>query len=1133
MSHRLLRASAGTGKTYQLVQAYIELVRDGRSPSEILAITFTRKAAQELRARIRRGLVQAGAGRAVVTELMHAPIANFHGLALQLLRGFGFAADFAEGVELLGSQGDDLKLFLEACEEAWFSGDDRVTEAVESLAPHLRIDQGLPTALWYALSRAREDGRSFDRAALLGGYDAETLRQSQHDALVEVHTRLRGSLAEQTDKGRATLEQFLAHPMPQPDDTLEAWTSGWQRAGGALHRRGKLGKTISADELKLMRDWVGGPMAAQLCNDLVPHLGVLIDAGWGAYTDAKRQTRTADFGDLVEALVDALSGRIELHRVVRQRFRAVLVDEAQDTNRLQRRLVRLLAGIDGPAAGEEDPASLFVVGDRKQAIYTFRGADPDSFVAFAEDVRALGGEETVLTVSRRSSPELIASINSLGRVLFEDDYEPLEPLEDSLAGRVALGRPGITWLELPELGDPALVAATREAHALAAWVAARVEAGERAGDFAILLSAMSRGPLIAAALNARGIPAFLGGGRGLYEQSEIVDSVALLSWLTDASDRLSAAVALRSPAFGLSEAALVSLFAAPEEDDALEALRRGDIIATATGHASDVAALDRAAQVLPRLCAAAEVMGAAELLEYIDAALDVRAVWLALDGGEQRVANLDRLWELAAAFASAGRGSAAAFVRVQLDNIERGHKEPLASPAVAQRRAVSISTVHQSKGLEFPVVLLADVRHRGRGETGPLQYVRDDGLSFRPTRLGKHMETDRFARARDRVNDDREQEQRRLLYVAVTRAEREVIIVGTADSSSRRQGFGRLLDRWRAGAEEEGVLVRQQADTTGPPVSPVSPAVTPSAEDQVWADQLLARAEPPEAATGSTFALPVTALETFDQCPRRGFFVHDLRLPEPLEEDPRLRWSADDDRDPALDPLSRGRLAHEVLAAMDRCSSSANTESFVDAEISLRGYDAGDPRLADVRRDLLRFLRSPVGERLLELGSDSRRHELPFRLTVDAAPYVVLIHGQIDLLYWDDGPVVLDYKHARASSKGLDPYATQLDAYALAVAKLCGVSGDVRTRLLFLRDLHAPFERVVTPVMRRDLEARIAEVGHMFAGGRRRAWPGRERVRCEELRCGFVARCHGEEAEPVAAPEPEADKRGQLSLFPA
>jgi ATP-dependent helicase/nuclease subunit A len=1127
-AHRLLRASAGTGKTYQLVQAYIGAVRAGRSPKEIVAITFTRSAAQELRARIRRGLLCAGAGRRVLTELMHAPIANFHGLALQLLRGFGFSARFPEGVELLGGQGDDERLFIDACEEAWFSGDREVTGAVEALAPHLRVDRGLPAALWQALSRAREDGRRIDPAELLGRYDAQELRKAQHETLLGVRARLRESLPEHSERVQATIEEFLCHAVPDANDPLEHWTAGWRRAGRSLHRRGRLGKTLSADDLELMRGRVTAPLAAQLCTDLAPHLGVLIGAGWQAYTAAKQQNRAADFGDIIETLVEALATRPELHRMVRQRFRAVLVDEAQDTNRLQRRLVRLLAGIDGPAAGEGEPAELFVVGDRKQAIYTFRGADPRSFAAFAGDLRDLGGNETVLTVSRRSSPELIAGINSLGRALFAEQYEPLEPLEDAMAPR-ALGRPGITWIELEGLGEGAAAAARREAGAVAGWIAARVEAGEaQPGDFAILLAAMSRAPGIAAALSERSIPAVLGGGRGLYEQPEVVDVVALLAWLADPTDRLSAAVALRSPVFGVSESALVSLFALEEESDPLAALRRGEVVAAGTGFATDAAALQRAAGLLPDLIVAVADMGAAELLEYVDHILDVRAVLLALEGGEQRVANLDRLWELASQFDRAGRGSAAAFARDQLENIRRGHKEAVASPAVAERRAVTISTVHQAKGLEYPVVVLADVRHRPRGETEAVCYARDHGLAFRPTLRGEKLASDRFRAARDRLAEDGESEQRRLLYVAVTRAQRELVIVGTRDSRSKGFGFARYLDPWLAGAEEEGVLARQPAEVTTAPPQRVQ-AAKPTSADRAWADEVLDGARPPEAAPGSVFALPVTAFDTFDQCPRRGYWLHDLRLPEPRGEDPRLRWPADDDRDPPLDPLSRGRLAHEVLAALERCGSLAAVESFVDTEISRRGYDVTDSRLADVRRDLLRFLRSAVGERLLELGVANRRHELPFRLTVDAHPFVVLLHGQIDLLYWDDGPVVLDYKHAGAGAGGLSRYATQLDAYALAVERLCGRAGDIRTRLLFLRDQHEPFDRVVTPAMRRDLEARAAEVGHILAGGAR-SWPGRDRSRCEALQCGFLSRCHRQCSERRPLPVEPSE---QLPLFPA
>jgi hypothetical protein len=286
-------------------------------------------------------------------------------------------------------------------------------------------------------------------------------------------------------------------------------------------------------------------------------------------------------------------------------------------------------------------------------------------------------------------------------------------------------------------------------------------------------------------------------------------------------------------------------------------------------------------------------------------------------------------------------------------------------------------------------------------------------------------------------------------------------------------------------------------------------------EDRAWAEALVRSATPRPAPPGSVFALPVTSLETFLQCARRGFLVHDLRVPEPTFADPRLRWPAIDDRDPPLDALTRGRLAHSILAVLERCPTAEDAVAFVDRELSTAGYDPADARLDDVRRDVQAFIQSETGRTLLALGPERRRHELPFQLALPAGDWVAVLHGQIDLLVWDeDGPLVIDYKHARAGSPGLEAYRIQLEAYALAAERLCEVDDDVRARLVFLKDRGTPPEFVVTAAMRRELEARVAAVTETLATHRgiQKPWPGQPKSVCEDLGCGFLYRCHAAES---------------------
>lgn len=1065
-SHLLLRASAGTGKTYRLVDLYVREILDrGLAPGEIVAITFTRKAAAELRSRIRAALTRSGAPRALLEQLGRAPIGNFHGLALQLMRGFGFVMETPVIAGVLGERGEDRELFMYACEEAWFADGSAHGAALERVAAHLHVGGSLPEALWSAVALAREDARGLELLDLLGGYDPEGVRATVHAACMEVRARLVAGAGEITGKSGDKLREFLARPVPARDAPIGAWAQAWSACASAIDRRGKLGKLITASELDCMRKDVLLPAGEELCARLVGDLRELMAAALAAYERAKLGRRAMDFADVVERVVRALATRPEVHGVVRERFKTILVDEAQDTNRLQRQMVRLLAGLEGPAAATSAPARLVVVGDVKQAIYTFRGADPQSFAAFAGDVEALGGEEDVLEISYRSRPTLVHAINHIGEHLFPAAYERLAPRPDEPSEADA--EPAMTWIETPADGPTSLRVRT-EAAAVARHLRAALDAGARPGDFAVLLAAMSRAPLYAAALTDVGVPVLLGGGGGLYAQPEVVDTVSLLVWITDPRATLQAAVALRSPLVGLSDSGLLRLLAAGgRERRDLERLHRGEAVSVGSSVGEDEHVLRRLAAALAELVPASRHSGAGELLELVDAKLHVRASLLALEHGERRAASFERLVELAHAHDGAHAGSAARFARRQLENVERKVAEPSVT-AGASERAVLIGTVHQAKGLEYRHVVLADLAHGGAGERAVVRYGPEAGIVFRPRLDGEALDSTRWRRCVEEARRRRDEELARLLYVAVTRARHSVTFVGT--SSRARDGFAKILQGWRDAAVRDAVLVVEPMREQAPPARAWdrSPP-TAHAED--------ARAHAP--ALRQRLVLPVTDLAAYAVALERGAIAREWRASRAPGFDTARGFAVE--HDPPLDPLARGRLAHVILAALHRRVEHRSDEAFVDAELEGAGYAPDDERLAELRRDVLAFLVSAEGRAIARLSPEARRHELPFQISLAAPQHEVLLHGQLDLLYWDEeGPVIVDYKHAHAPGEGLMAYWTQLDAYALAVEGMCEVTGTIRARLVFLRDRGPPLQRLVSMEDREALRRRIHAIAHQL-----------------------------------------------------
>lgn len=1081
MSHRLVRASAGTGKTYQLVQAYVGQIEEGRRPHEIVVLTFTRKAAAELRTRIRAELGRRGADAALIADLGRAPIANFHGLSLQMLRGMGWTAQVPEGLRLLGDAGDDRLLFFAACEAAWFGTDGHLAAEVDQVARHLDLEAELMPAAWDAFAQAREDGRALEACALLAWPDPEH-QGRLHQALMTLRQNLAAVIGEQTAKGRAQLEAFLAAPLPAADATPEVWAEAWRDAGRCLDGRAKYKRVFDSAQRILIRETVWEPVADAVGAALIPALARLLDAGWQGYVEAKARTRQLDFADLVERVVQALETQPGLHGHWRGRIQSVMVDEAQDTNRIQRRLVHLLAGLEGPAATAGQEADLFVVGDRKQAIYTFRGADPDSFEGFARDIEGLGGTCDLLTVSRRSHPGLVGAINSLGARLFPDGYEALEPLE----ANVSEAEPRVDHVE----ALPSPVPAMGEAATVAEFLATRVAKGEAAGNYALLLATMTQAPMFARALAQRGIPAVLGSGGGLYEQPEVHDVVALLSWLVDGADHLAAAIALRSPLVGCSDDGLYTVFA--DHRRGLSALRRGRCPAFLSSE--DQQALQPWVLALPRLVTLAARGTASEVLASVLTLGHARARYLGLDEGEQRVQNLDRLAELAAEADQRGLGGVMRFAREQQQRIRWGHREPLVPVPAAARRTVTITTVHQSKGLEYPRVILADLRGAGRADSGSLRYERSQGVVFRSRYRGQPLEGPHFRAAKDAVRQGAYAERRRLLYVAFTRARDRVVVVSRVeDTPPPRGSFAEHLEPWLPEATEAGWVVHHGRvfSATSSPRS--APALPPRAVS-------LPRYRPPPLQT-RTVTVAVTDLAHLLECPRRSIFAEDageggaLRPRGLAISDP---WRRD-----------RGVAAHGVLEQLHRCPATGDPAAFVDRTLARLGWDATDLRLGTLRDELVGFLQGPLGCALRHMPPDRRRHEWPFRLRVPAGECELILQGQIDLVTFDHNvATVVDFKHAQDLGRN-DAYLHQLKVYAAAVAAH-GWTGSIRTQLVSLRDPDASVEQNVTSAVRESFLGRCREVAEQLvvARSQRQLPPEIALSRCRALECVFLSRCH-------------------------
>lgn len=765
-----LAAGAGSGKTLALVARYIWHLKQGLAPSQIAAITFTEKAGEEMRMRIRREVRKIPSLASVLPELDDAPITTIHGLCARLLRAHAFDADLDPGFSVEDEIVSDARYTRTAA-----AG---LAAALEkNFPPACRLVEGLGfAAAAGAVARALAEPIASSR--ILSSLD-EVQAMLKELQVREISRLARtGETRALLDADADVLPRGYAEALPlacqlcrtvgdgDPPETVlaaaQALASAKFSSGGQRDEAKPICKAI-----KELRDGVQAILDARAAS---PEADERQEALTNAFHDTvefvrrwERErsgpARVVSYDELLLRVRDLLRAGVPVGR----RFRAVLVDEFQDTDPVQDEIVQALAAGTG--------RSLFIVGDAMQSIYGFRGAQVEVFLERAAMAKA--GQESALIKlpdNYRSAPAIIDFVNAT--------FSPL-PYFIPLRGRRTSPQGLVRFLEC---GLPGGCDAEERGRREAAAVAAKVEEilgdlpvvdpqtgqsrAARPGDVAVILRAMTRGYLFRRALAERGIPAVVIAGKGFFSQQEVDDIVHLLRALEDPLDDAALVGLLRSPAFAASDEALLVLREHAGRSGPLwQALPAAS--ADARLEPFDRQALADCADILAQARLLLRTRGVARALDLVLRETGLQAALSACWLGEQRSANLSKALSRVAQMEAAGMSAleiAAALRRAGRSRLEEGE-----APLVSETGdAVRIITAHKAKGLEFPVVFLPQLAEgaRGRGSRGLLL----------DTRLGPAVEPpgggpgSRSALLRARKQEQEREELVRLLYVACTRA---------------------------------------------------------------------------------------------------------------------------------------------------------------------------------------------------------------------------------------------------------------------------------------------------------------------------------------------------------------------------
>jgi ATP-dependent helicase/nuclease subunit A len=831
----VLEASAGTGKTSVLVWRYINLLKAGVEPAHILAITFTRKAAAEMRERIIRELRDAAGQSAfdrarwldLRDRLGEIAISTIDAFCLSLLREFPLEADLDPGFEM-ADETEVPRLVDEALDRALRiitaqARDDRDVALVLAQLGLARTRQGLALLLgrrlvaWSALDRFLAKGP----ADLTGDVVCRRAAVSLQDALRAVPGGLQAFLADgpvghprfqllTRDLERlSALEHASESALRSLLDRIAAHfltADGQPRKAGGIRPYNTEAHYPSADAARRHRAAVAqvAPHVQRVVAAFSRDLNVVLARGikrmfgiaLAQYRRALDERSVLDFSDVLQRAVELLRRMDEFSQSrfrLESRYHHVLVDEFQDTSRAQWELVSLLVQSWGEGMGLASNPSIFIVGDRKQSIYRFRDAEVavmHEAGRYIEGLRPEGTARRSISRSFRALPELLAFVNDV----FGEIAAPAARPEDftyTEADRFPTDVPDAGFRG-PVLG----IAVADDPLAAAAAVAAEIQrvlaedsvrdrqtgvARQAApGDIAILFRSRASHREFEQALEARGIPTYVYKGLGFFDADEIKDTTALLRYLADPASDLRAAALLRSRLVRLSDRALACL--APRLAAALTAAEPPPAMSRLDDE--DRGVLEHLRAHVGRWLARVDQVPPADLLDEVLAAT---AYAYELRGGRRQQAweNLKKMRGLVRRVQNRGYATLAR-IADHMDALSAGDES---NAAIEALEAVNLMTVHASKGLEFPIVFVVNL---GKGASGPPHPVRviADGVGGEPS-----VSVGPFVSDTDEIEREREKEEtKRLMYVAFTRARDRLYLSSVLKDGVLQPGRGSLAE---------------------------------------------------------------------------------------------------------------------------------------------------------------------------------------------------------------------------------------------------------------------------------------------------------------------------------------------------
>ena len=1070
-------AGPGSGKTTVLVERFRWLVEEkGISPADILAITFTEKAANNMIERLAGNRAPSGSAPPAGSAgplYQTAQILTIDAFCARLLREHALPAGLDPNFQVLESWQADILLTQAIDEEL-----NKVYE--KDPAGTRRFLEVFAAAGTYRggmdLSQVHNQILSLHQMIRISGAEIQTPENSP--AISRARDELAETLMQLGQRRGDPQLTSLGANTPPPEHHADPAVFGWfSRAEKAL----KTHKAVGPD----------APLIKKLKTDLLPAcraefltryhhdsrvwLAGVVRAAAANYESLKHRGGWVDFSDL-ESLAIRL---LESEPARRPGFGHVLVDEYQDTNPLQGKLIRLLR------SGEGDwRTRFFAVGDINQSIYGFRHADPDVFRNYRQEMLAGRGVVIGLLDNFRSRPEILKLAGHLlsdpdggveqQTLAARRDFAPkTQPSVDVLITRDPQGDRARQW-EVRRV-------AGRILELMESLKIGKPGRAPRWADFAVLLRSRPLIDRFAEGFRQEGIPYELSAGQGFFETTEVRDLVNLLRTLRNPHDDIALAATLCSPFAGASDEDLFRMGLASGSADLVTGLYQYS--ETPAGRA---AAAGIFAERLAKYRSLRDEIPLNVLLSRFLHECGYETGLLQSENGRSKLANVRKFLRIAGQIAgqaaSASRSRFSETIRAIVELQQSGVSEAEATGYDEKTDAVRLMTLHAAKGLEFPVVILPALDSSPPNTASAVSYSPAGGIGAKwlDPADGNAREDTPLKQFLTGQREKKKKEGDRLFYVAMTRAEEHLLLSASFGPRSPLKHWAKLiknkldLDFKTAGTEPavkqyEGYAIRYGVSDEEPEPGGLAPI--PAASEVEWV-------QPREGFEQHDSEIAITSVALFRQCPRKYFLSRYLGIdsPRPLPAAPPEQSKPEQSMSPVTgQPLASqfGRHVHEALAG-----SPLNEQS--------------EPKVAAL---VHAFEQSDLGRRARRAKAVAREFTVVFPVGQH------ILRGQIDLWFDDgEGQVLVDYKTDHVSGEEISgrasDYALQVQLYAIAILGAKGRLSD-RAILYFLR----PSVAVDVDLSPQAMEQARQTVVEVFSAQSSLDFPMHEGPQCQ--RCGY------------------------------